>query len=193
MALELSETMPASIPVGTSAKWKVKVPDYPPSDGYTLSVVFRGNASGASFSATCSTSAQGDFFEAYLSPATTSGKASGDYAWQSFVTDGTDTVLVDSGWLKLTPSLTAQSAPFDGRSPTKITLDAIQAAIQAKLTGDQALIKAYAIGDRNLAYLDMKELLELQSKYERLYAQELLSERVQKGLPKFKKIETRFS
>lgn len=187
MTIPILDSIPSSLAAGTSARWKQSLRDYSPAL-WTLTYYFRGNGSGASFNVVAET--VGSHFEAYLSAATTTGMPAGDYWWQAMVTDGTDTVLVDSGRLKLLAGLLAQASPYDGRSPARITLEAIDAQLQGRASKEQ---QSFTIGDRQVQFTPIPDLLKLRDYFARLVTAEQQAERLQQGGSYFKNINVRFT
>lgn len=174
---------------GSTTTWKKEDPDYAPSDGFTLTYHFRGNAVGASFSVVATTSTSGDYWEATITNAKTEGLPVGAYGWQAQISDGTNKHVIGSGTLLLQADFADTDAPYDPRSQTKRILDAIEATIEGRASSDQL---SYSIAGRSLTKMSPADLITLRSHYASLYAQELRAERVAQGESFFRTVKTRF-
>lgn len=180
---------PSALVAGTAATWKKEDPDYTPSDGYTLTYYFRGNATSASFNVVADTSTSGDYWEATITSAKTQGLPAGAYGWQAQISDGTNKHVIGSGVLTLKANLADTSEPYDPRSEVKKTLDIINQAIQDKVFRDQA---SYSIAGRSLNRIPLPELIQLRDKYAQMYGDELRAERVAQGGSLFRTVKVKF-
>lgn len=180
---------PATLVAGSTVTWKKEDPDYAPSDGFTLTYHFRGNAVGASFSVVATTSTSGDYWEATITNAKTEGLPAGAYGWQAQISDGTTKHVIGSGTLLLQADFADTDAPYDPRSEVKKTLDIINQAIQDKVFRDQS---SYSIAGRSLNRIPLTELIQLRDKYSQMYGDELRAERMARGEGFFRTVKTRF-
>ncbi len=180
---------PATLVAGSTTTWKKEDSDYAPSDGFTLTYHFRGNAVGASFSVVATTSTSGDYWEATITNAKTQGLPAGAYGWQAQISDGTNKHVIGSGTLLLQADFADTDAPYDPRSQVKKTLDIINQAIQDKVFRDQS---SYSIAGRSLNRIPLTELIQLRSTYSQLYEDELRAERLAQGGEYLRQIKIKF-
>ncbi|HWQ34878.1 MAG TPA: hypothetical protein VNQ79_18690 [Blastocatellia bacterium] len=181
----ISSSEPTAFVAGETLVWTKQISGYTPAEGWTLVCYFRGPAGG--FDAPGVADASG--WRVTVPAAETQNLSAGIYFYQCWVTRADERHLVSSGECRVTASLPAANAPFDGRSETKKILDAIDAMILKKATLDQ---QEYQIGNRALKRIPLPELIALRDKYARLYAQEQRAERLRQGGTYFKSIFTRF-
>lgn len=177
--------IPGKIIRGEKVEWTVDLTDYPPSEGWSLVYVFRGNTAGASFTVTATT--DGDSYVLSFTNATTTGKPLGRYDYQSYVTDGSEKIYIETGALHLLQDLATATAPFDGRSSDEIALAAIDAVLKNKATKDQL---SYQIGDMALSRYPISDLLALRDFYASRVSE---ARRKAAGKSKFKTINTQFT
>ena len=114
--------------------WRRRLDKYPPSNGWSLSYSLVGASTAAlNFTATAEAGL-------YLidTPAPT---VSGSYFLQGMVSNGTERHTIYTEPLNVLPDLSAITGTYDGRSKTKIILDALDAAL---------------VGDASKAILEME-------------------------------------
>ena len=70
--------------VGDTLQFDTDVPDYPASDGYTLTYRLVPRVSGSAIEITAT--ADGDTFAVNVAAATTAAWTAGEYSWHSYVT-----------------------------------------------------------------------------------------------------------
>ncbi len=175
--------IPSTLQVGLTWEWDASFSDYPAST-YTLVYTLINSTSKITITA----SADSDDYSIAVAPATTAGYTAGDYKYQTTVTDGTDTYLVEDGNVTITPSFAAGTV-LDTRSHVKITLDALEATIEGKASSDQQLLM---VGGRQIMSWSPTELLKWRSQYKTEYTAELNKARQDKGLTSGRKIKVRF-
>jgi len=187
----VSYTVPTSIPerlvAGDTWTWKDSFSDFPNSS-WTLTTEVVGSSTDLG---TFTASASGSQFLTTVAPATTASWAAGDYSYQQIITNDTtgERHVVAEGWLTVVADL-ATATSHDGRSHTKIVLDALEATIQGKASKDQL---SYSIAGRSLMRMSANELITWEERYRARWAQELAELRRSKGLSGPSKIRTRFS
>lgn len=86
----------------------------------------------------------------------------GEYAYTIRATNGADVLEVESGRARVFADVAAASAGYDGRSPDRVALDAIDAVIAKRATVDQA---SYRINNRELERTPIADLLRLRAYY----------------------------
>lgn len=158
----ISTAEPASVNAGDTAKWLKSLPDYPASDGWALSYELVSATQRYDFSAT----AEGDDHLVTVPAATTATWAAGGYDYRARASKAGEVYTVGTGRITVKPAF---SAAVDARSQARRTLEAINATLEGR--ADSATAE-YQIGDRRLKYIPVAELIALQSRYERLVADE---------------------
>lgn len=153
-------TPPTTLRAGTSWSWTLTLPDY---TGWSAVCAFRSAAAHFDVAATV----DGDTFTFTASPADNGAYAPGDYTAYMFVEqyDGetlTDRVELASAPVTILPNV-ALAAAHDSRSTMRRILDAIDAALLNRATGDQLDIIQVQSGDKNIVK-DKAALMEWRSR-----------------------------
>ncbi len=177
---------PEQLVAGETGQWKRRWPDFSAAAGWALNYYFRGP--GAALDVTAA--ANGADFVVTVTSTQSAGLTAGVYFWQAWVVLGSVKHLVGEGQITIKQGFAATADPFDGRSPVKKILDAIDALVLGKATLDQ---QEYTIGTRSLKRIPVAELLALRTQYAQLYAREQRAARLRAGGPFFKNIYTRFT
>ena len=175
--------IPTSLQVGLTWEWGASFSDYPAST-YTLVYTLINSDSKITITA----DADDDDYSVAVVPATTAAYTAGVYAYQATVTDGTDTYLVASGSIEITPSFSAATI-LDTRSHVKKVLDALEATIEGKATGDQQLIM---VGGRQIMSWSPTEMMKFRDHYRAEYTAEQMADAVAAGNGSNRKIKVRF-
>lgn len=179
--------IPGSITQGDTVTWR----DLPTRDNlgqtiasgdYTLTWYFNGPTH---FSVVSTASADG--WETTLSAVQTAAMtpvtpplSGANYFWQATATNGTRTVTIGSGAVTVLRNLATAPAGFDGRSQSERDLEAVQAAIKARISG--GVIAEYTIGTRRLRNEPMAELLALESRLKLIISRERRAQSISNGL-----------
>ena len=144
---------------GDSLDFSTSVPDYPATDGWTLTYRLAPRTAGTalSFAAT----ALGGDYQVQVLAATTAAWAAGEYSWAAYVTKAGNRFTVDSGTITIQPDPGVVSS-LDSRTHAQRVLEAIQAVIERRATVDQ---QEYTIGSRSLKKMDPKDLLYWRDRY----------------------------
>lgn len=189
-----SENYPGRVPqtltVGDIWNWKREdiVSDYPPAS-YTLTYSFRLLSSAATEIA-LSGSVITESATAYtisVPDSTTVGYTKGDYTWQEYISNATDRIVLNTGFVTLEPNLDADTS--DPRSYWAKVLDAIEATIENRASIDQS---SMAIAGRSLSRIPIDELLTLRDRAQYEVNKELNKARIAKGLGNSSTIKARF-
>lgn len=183
MTIEVPTNEPFEAIIGTTWEWTRSFDDFPAST-WTLTYTFINGSNKIQITA----SADGDNYSVDVQPATTSSYTAGEYHWQAFVTDGTDTYKVDSGRLKVVDSYAA-NATLDDRTHVKKVLDAIESVIENRATLDQ---QSYSIAGRSLSLTPLSDLILLRDRYKSEYEKLLRQEKIDNGLGHSGTIRIRF-
>jgi len=179
---EIPTQEPAVIAAGDTAKWRISLPDYPASAGWTLSYTLVRAATRITFSA----SADGDRHLVNVAASTTTGWTAGAYTWRAQVSKSGEVYTVGSGTLTVQPSFAAAT---DARSHARKVLDAIEAVIEGRATSE---VGEYQIAGRSLKYIPLPELLKLRDSYSAEVQREEAAQRLARGLPDKRRVFVRF-
>lgn len=116
----------------------------------------------------------------------------GSYFWQAVATKGSDRITLGSGTLTVAADLSFSGdvGTFDGRTEAEKALAAIDAEINARLTGGMA--EEYTIGNRSLKKTPMRDLVALQSRYKTIVTRERQAQKIAQGLGNPRAMYVRF-
>lgn len=185
----MAATIPTSVPAvfvkGDTVKFNITDSDYPASEG-ALGFFFV-NADG-SFTETTST-ADGDTHNIVISATDSGLVTAGTFSYQGRYTHTatSEETTIREGTTTVKPEFT--DTAYDNRSTVKTTLDALEATIQGKASGDQA---SMSIAGRSIARYSPEELLVWLDKYKRMYQDELAEEALAAGMANPRKVRIRF-
>lgn len=147
MSATVPTTEPTTARAGDTWQWRREdLADFPASS-WTLKYYFRNAASGFDVTAT----ADGDAFAVSVAKATTSAYAVGTYDWVAFVESATERHQVDAGQIVIGYNF-ATTGAHDGRSFARTMLDAVEAALLSRASGDQLDLVQAALADRSMQY-----------------------------------------
>lgn len=173
MTTEIATREPAKFAAGDRVQWQRTLDDYP-AGTWTLAYYLL-NASGR---IAITASAQGTDHLVDVAAATTKAWAAGFYDVQGYVTSGSDRRLAWSGRIEILPNF-ALAGSLDYRSHARRVLEAIEAVLESKATGDQL---EYTIGSRSLKKMTHEELIRVRGRYKAEVEQEDIAERIANGL-----------
>jgi hypothetical protein len=174
----MRQTEPTVITQGEALEWEKSFCDFP-SDEYTLQYRFRGPGTGFNEDAT----AQDDgSFLATVTAANTLAMSTGRYQWQAWLTeiaDSTNSQMIAEGVVDVRRGFADdQLGTIDLRTPAKIALESIDAAMAAFATSD---VQEYEIstpaGTRRVKRSARADLLSLRKHYAMIVARETAAER----------------
>lgn len=170
--------IPKTFYAGDTLQFVISLSDYQASDGYTLNYVLINSTAKITFPSSA--------YQTYdhlvnVSATTTSAYTAGVYRWQAYVTTtGGLKYTVDSGEIEILTNLVTQTT-YDARPDVQIIFEAIEAAIMGKADDLQLSRK---IGDREIRYMSVAELLQLRNFYKQEYMKTISG-----GYPKTIKIQ----
>lgn len=174
---------------GDTLRFTTSVPDYPATDGYTLTYrLVRRDAGGTAIEIIAV--ASGSDYEVNVAPATTAAWVAGKYTWAAYASKALERHTVERGEIEIKPDPAAVTAPYDDRSHARKTLDAIQALMEGRASVDQQEI---TLAGRSLKLMDPEDLLVWLDKYTWLVRQEEEAARLAAGLPSRNRVLTRFN
>lgn len=149
---------PTTLTAGSSWQWDVTYSDYPPSDGWALTYVFRGPEDYTTQDG--ETDADGDTYQVRIPKANTDLTA-GAYRLVGYVDDGIDRFVVYDAPLTV---LANPTTAVNAASHDEEMLALIDAAIESRLTGSTG-VRSFTVNGRAVEYWSLEELLKLQSVY----------------------------
>lgn len=148
--------LPASATAGLNFSAAVDAGAYPAPD-WSLALHLRGPKSVDLVATPDGTRHQ------FAAPATATGAwVAGEYWYSLRATRGADVVEIETGTMRVLPDITAAGDGYDGRSPARIALDAINAVLEKRASLDQ---ERYRINNRELYRTPISDLLKLRSFY----------------------------
>lgn len=182
--------------VGDSYEFGTVVPNYPATDGWTLSHLLRPRSSGDLI--TIAAVADGADYLTTITTTTSAGWDAGEYTVTAQVAKvgarhTLDAVALSAG--RLTSTLVTiladptEGDAYDDRSHARRTLDAINAMIEGRASKAQ---KSHTIRDRTVEYLAPEELIKWRTYYAGLVASEEAARRRAAGLPDPRRRYVRF-
>jgi hypothetical protein len=188
MTPQIPTTEPQLFVAGETLIWRKSLSDYPPGNGWTLKYSWRSQAGGFDVTA----DADGSAYKITVPSSSTQSLAATTIFWQAWVENGdaSEKHFIGRGQATVEAAFQAPDVVYDGRSPVKRILDAIDALVAGKASLDQ---QEYTIGNRSLRRIPITELIALRDKYARLYASQQQKARLREGAPFFKNILTRFT
>jgi hypothetical protein len=181
---------------GDTLDFRVSVPDYPSTDGWTLKYHLTPRFSTptqAPIHITASGNADGTY-QVQESPANTAIWRVGAYGWARTVEKvgarQTLTSSEDQGEVLIRQDPATATQGYDGRSHARKMLAQIEAAIEAF---QNPTVKEYTIGTRSLTRNDMKDILDMRDKYRAEVANEEAIARIAAGGSNPRNIGIRFN
>ena len=114
----------------------------------------------------------------------------GEVQAQDWVEKAAERFTLAIGTLQAQPNVMAGGANFDGRTQVQKDLDAVQAAIRAKIAGGD--VQEYTIGSRSLKKMMMADLIALENKLRLDVARERRGAAAAQGLGNGRNVFVRF-
>lgn len=184
MAAPTPTTEPVTLIAGDTAKWQLTLPNYPATDGWTLSYTLINGSNKIEFAG----AASGSDHLVNIAAGTTGAWAAGQYDWRAKVTNaGGESYTVGSGSITVQPAFSA--ATLDNRSHARKAL----ANIESYLENPNSLTSAmYEIAGRKLQRHSIPDLLVLRDKYRAEVAREDAASNAGRGLPNKSRVYVRF-
>jgi hypothetical protein len=189
-------TMPDVHYAGDTFEFRVSVPDYPPSEGWSL--VYRlvpRFTTPTQAPITLPATVDGDEYVLFQSPAQTAIWASGAYSWARWVEKaGARQVLDDlesRGQLEVRPDPAQVAAGHDNRTQAQKALDEARTALADVRSGNFG-VKRYAIGGREMEFHTVGEAVKAVRYWELQVANEDAAARLARGLQTGRTVRVRF-
>lgn len=187
MAIEIPTAAPARVRAGDTITWRISHPDYPASDGWSLT--YRAINASAKFDITASTD-NGTHLVS-VTPANSKLWQAGDYQLIAVYSKDSDRVSEPARRITVLPNLADIGATgYDGRTHAKKMLDAIEAALVSFGTGERLAVVSAEVTGRGLKY-DFAGLHKLRNIYAAEVRAEEAAERAALGLGSRNKIVVR--
>lgn len=181
-------TEPTSVTQGEQIEWTRGFCDYPASE-WTLQYRFRGPDTGFNIAAT----ADGDDFNAVLTAANSAASDAGQWKWQAWATNIADTsivLMIGSGDTEIRRGFPSSTAEIDLRTPAKIMLDTLDAALLASGSAD---VVEYEIttpaGGRRVKRESRSTVLEQRKYWATIVTNEFAREAARNGRPLMQSIK----
>ena len=156
------------------------------SDQYVLSWSLRG-AVALSLTAVASS---GTGYKTTITSVQSATLTAGNYFWQAFVTKAGNRVTIGSGQTQIISNLAVGTGVYDGRMEVEKMLDAVTAAIQARLTGGAVL--RYEIKGRDLERDPIPDLILLRDRLKVEVARAKAADKIAQGLGDPRRLFVRF-
>lgn len=125
----IPQSEPAKLRAGETLQFVKSLSDYPATSNWNINYSFRGQSSTKiDFSSTAS----GKDHSVNIAFATTAAWLPGIYSGVGVVTDGTTAKVIWTGQLEILPNLAAMDGGIDTRTPNRIALDNVRAALAGR-------------------------------------------------------------
>lgn len=162
---QIPNCIPATIPAGTTVKFRREFGKYPASAGWTYKIYLNGPAT-----LNKAGTADADGFLVTIAATDTAPLAAGFYQYVERVTseDESEVYDVGHGGLNITPNL-ATAAAGATQTPEARTLEVINAAILGRMTAD---MESYSIAGRSVTRIPIADLTRLRGVYAAIVAQQ---------------------
>lgn len=125
-----------------------------------------------------------------LTATQTSGFHAQVHWWQLYVTKAAERFTLGQGELQVFANIPTAGNTYNGKSQAQLDLEAVQAAIRAKISG--GAVAEYTIGNRSLKSYPMADLIALESKLRADVSREKRADRIAKGLNSGRAVYVRF-
>lgn len=176
-----SQCVPSPVTQGERVEWTTTLCNYS-AEEYDLQYRFRGPGVGLNVDAT----ADGSAFDVVMTLTAPAFNVPGEYHWQAWLTeiaDTTNTFIAQQGKIEIKRGFVdGQNVSIDLRSPARIALDSIDAAMDAFATGD---VQEYEIstpaGSRRVKRSARKDLMDLRKHYAMIVSMENTRDRLRNG------------
>lgn len=178
---------PTSITAGDTLTWTRSLADYLPASGWVLSY----SLTTATAKIDITGSAQGSDHLINVLAAASSVYVAGDYAWQAYVTNGTERRTIGTGRITIRPNLATQVGGLDARSAARRILDALLVAFEQAALG-RAFVTEYDIAGRRMKFSGMADWEKTIQFWRRQVAVEDRAEKLARGQSSGRRIMVRF-
>lgn len=187
--------IPFKIIIGDTVTWNIEKLQGPDpltglattytNDVYTLSWALRG-----AVALNLTAVASGTGYRTTITSVQSEALTAGNYFWQAFVTKAGNRVTIGSGQSQVVSNLAVGTGVYDGRLEIEKMLDAVTAAIQARLTGGAVL--KYQIKGRDLERDPIPDLILLRDRLKVEVARAKAADKIAQGLGDPRRLFVRF-
>lgn len=182
--------VPAIIYAGDTVKWnEPATPDYSSSAGWTATFYLRHATGGEHFTSLVGVADGAGGWNFTISATQSAELDENGHWWQITVTKASERFTLGTGTLSVKANIPTTNT-FDGRSQAQQDLDAVRAAMRARIAGGE--VQEYSIGNRSLKKIPMSDLIALETKLMADVARELRAERLAKGMNSGRAVYVRF-
>lgn len=183
-------TAPSEIRAGDTITWRISLPDYRASAGWTLK--YRLISSAGKFDIT--SAASGDDHLVTIAAAVSATYAAGTYQLIAYVEGGTsERYTLSTTTITVLPDLAAATVATDTRSHARKALDAIEAVLEGRAArSDEEYTIDVGGSRRSVKSLPVADLLRLRSYYKNEVRSEEEAEALAQGLGTGRKVWVRF-
>lgn len=171
--------IPEYIYAGDTVKWSEDPTNGRTSADWTMVCVTKDGAGHDAVTTNGVANAAGGW-DFTIADETTDDFTVGTHYWQIYVTKSGEKYTVGSGSFEVRAAVSLGGQTFDGRSQAQIDLDAVKAAIRARISGDATV--EYTIGNRSLKKEPLANLIALRTQLEADVAREKQAKRLSDGI-----------
>jgi hypothetical protein len=175
---------------GDSLNFATTVPAYPPSAGWTLYYRLVPRSAGNAV-INLQAVVDGTSYRVLQTASQTALWAPDTYTWSSWVDKAGETYTVASGQITVVANPRLAQPGYDDRTQEEIDLEAVLAAIRARMTG--GAVAEYAIRDRSLKYMAITELHAERNRLAVIVARQRRAKAITAGLGKAGRTGVRFA
>lgn len=189
-------SIPGQIIIGDTVTWNIEklegldpltgLPTTYTNDIYTLSWALRG-----AVALNLTAVASGTGYRTTITSVQSATLTAGNYFWQAFVTKAGNRVTIGSGQIQVMTNLAVGTSAYDGRLEVEKMLDAVTAAIQARLAGGAVL--KYEIKGRDLERDPIPDLIMLRDRLRVEVARARAADKIAQGLGDPRRLFIRFN
>lgn len=167
MAPVVPSDVPSTLRAGDSLHFTATFPDYPVSEGWSLSYVLRGIGQLDTSATEITAGDTGVDWDVLIAADRTQVLDAGTYTWFAVMTGSGDTDglrnIVAEGRIVVTANpLDADAGDF--RAQCEKDLEVVQAALASRLTDD---MQSYMIGGRQVVLIPIRELYAIETRLKR--------------------------
>lgn len=173
--------------VGDTLDFPTTVTGYPASARYSLTYRLVPRVAGTPI--TIMAGANGDDYRTQIEAVTSATWIPGDYTWFAEISKGDDKFIVNEGVVTLRAD-PRTAATYDGRSPARKALDAVNAILGS--WGTYSHIQQYTIGSRSMTFATKADAIVMRDRLKDEVWREEAVAKMAAGMPNPRNIKVRF-
>ena len=182
--------VPALIYAGDTVKWnEPATADYSSTTGWAATFALRHATGNDALTVTGVADGAGGWNFTLTTTQTGQLHVNGHW-WQIAVAKAAERYTIGTGTLEVKANIPAAGNTYDGRTQAQIDLDAVRAAMRARIAGGEVM--EYSIGNRSLKKMPMPDLIALESKLKADVTREARADRIAQGLGGGRSVYVRF-